>query len=41
VCELTRVELSFATQRARYIKVVNTADVASDWWSIAEFTVYN
>ncbi|WP_367323323.1 discoidin domain-containing protein [Streptomyces sp. HUAS ZL42] len=37
-----RVELvSFPTQTARYIKVVNTADVASNWWSIAELTVYS
>ncbi|QYR22245.1 discoidin domain-containing protein [Paenibacillus sp. sptzw28] len=35
------VELSsFATQRARYIKVVNTGS-AGNWWSIAEFNVYN
>ncbi|WP_327315775.1 discoidin domain-containing protein [Streptomyces sp. NBC_01235] len=37
-----RVELtSFPTQTARYIKVVNTANVASNWWSIAELTVYS
>ena len=37
-----RVQLvSFPTQTARYIKVVNTDDVASNWWSIAEFNVYN
>ncbi|MCX5054559.1 MULTISPECIES: discoidin domain-containing protein [unclassified Streptomyces] len=37
-----RVQLvSFPTQTARYIKVVNTGDVASNWWSIAEFNVYN
>ncbi|MFI2738349.1 hypothetical protein, partial [Streptomyces sp. NPDC018711] len=24
-----------------YIKVVSTGNVASDWWSIAEFTIYN
>ena len=30
---------SFATQTARYIKVVNTGSAGS-WWSIAEFTVY-
>ena len=37
-----RVELiSFPTQTARYIKVVNTGNVASNWWSIAELTVYS
>ena len=37
-----RVELvSFPMQTARYIKVVNTANVASNWWSIAELTVYS
>jgi hypothetical protein len=37
-----RVQLvSFPTQTARYIKVVNTGDFASNWWSIAEFNVYN
>ncbi|MFC5467297.1 discoidin domain-containing protein [Cohnella suwonensis] len=30
----------FATQTARYIKVVNTGS-AGNWWSIAEFNVYN
>ncbi|MGW0878391.1 discoidin domain-containing protein [Streptomyces sp. NPDC002671] len=24
-----------------YVKVVNTGNVASNWWSIAEFTIYN
>jgi len=33
--------VSFPTRTARNIKVVNTADVASNWWSIAEFNVYN
>ncbi|MCC9704437.1 discoidin domain-containing protein [Streptomyces sp. MNU76] len=33
--------VSFPTRTARHIKVVNTADVASNWWSIAEFNVYN
>ncbi|GGZ50728.1 discoidin domain-containing protein [Streptomyces bluensis] len=37
-----RVHLvSFPTQTARYIKVVNTGNVARSWWSIAEFNVYN
>jgi len=37
-----RVELvSFPTQTARHIKVVNTGNVASNWWSIAELTVYS
>jgi hypothetical protein len=37
-----RVEqVSFPMQTARYIKVVNTANVASNWWSIAELTVYS
>ena len=31
---------SFATQTARYIKVVNTG-TAGNWWSIAEFNVYD
>jgi hypothetical protein len=31
---------SFATQTARYIKVVNTG-TAGYWWSIAEFNVYD
>lgn len=37
-----RVELiSFSTETARYIKVVNTGNVASNWWSIAELNVYS
>ncbi|MGW2891842.1 discoidin domain-containing protein [Streptomyces griseoruber] len=31
---------SFATQTARYIKVINTGS-ADNWWSIAEFNAYN
>ena len=31
---------AFETQTARYIKVVNTGS-AGNWWSIAEFNVYN
>ncbi len=42
VADGQRVELvSFPTQAARYIKVVNTGNVASNWWSIAEFNAYN
>lgn len=33
--------VSFPTQTARYIKVVNSGNVARSWWSIAEFNVYN
>lgn len=33
--------ISFPTQTARYIKVVNTGNVARSWWSVAEFNVYN
>jgi O-glycosyl hydrolase len=37
-----RVELiSFPTQTARYIKVVNTGNAASNWWSIAELNAYS
>jgi len=32
--------VTFATQTARYIKVVNTG-TAGNWWSIAEFNVYD
>jgi hypothetical protein len=32
--------VTFATQTARYIRVVLTAGVTTNWWSIAEFTVY-
>ena len=32
--------VSFKAQTARYIKVVNTGS-AGNWWSIAEFNVYN
>ena len=35
-----RVTISFATQFARYIKVVLTAN-AEKWWSIYEFNVYD
>ncbi|MER5431868.1 discoidin domain-containing protein [Streptomyces sp. NPDC002588] len=31
--------VTFATQTARYVKVVNTGS-AGNWWSIAEFNVY-
>lgn len=42
VADGQRVQLvSFPTQTARYIKVVNTGNVAGSWWSIAEFNVYN
>ncbi|MFF9810016.1 discoidin domain-containing protein [Streptomyces coeruleorubidus] len=42
VADGQRVHLvSFPTQTARYIKVVNTGNVARSWWSIAEFNVYN
>ncbi|WP_051705235.1 discoidin domain-containing protein [Streptomyces sp. NRRL S-455] len=42
VADGQRVHLiSFPTQTARYIKVVNTGDVARSWWSVAEFNVYN
>jgi len=34
------VTISFATQSARFIKVMLTAN-ASNWWSIAEFNVYS
>ncbi|MFF6806930.1 discoidin domain-containing protein [Streptomyces sp. NPDC012616] len=33
--------ISFPTQTARYVKVVNTGNVARSWWSVAEFNVYN
>jgi hypothetical protein len=32
-------EVSFPTQTARYVKVVNTGSAGS-WWSITEFNVY-
>ncbi|MGA5360524.1 discoidin domain-containing protein [Streptomyces purpurascens] len=42
VADGQRVHLiSFPTQTARYIKVVNTGNVARSWWSVAEFDVYN
>ncbi|MEV0635937.1 discoidin domain-containing protein [Streptomyces sp. NPDC050619] len=42
VADGQRVHLvSFPTQTARYIKVVNTDNVARSWWSVAEFNVYN
>src|SRR5579863_4266218 len=34
------VTVTFAAQTARYVKVVQTS-MASFWWSIAEFNVYN
>jgi O-glycosyl hydrolase len=42
VADGQRVHLtSFPTQTARYIKIVNTGNVARSWWSVAEFNVYN
>ncbi|GCB43206.1 discoidin domain-containing protein [Streptomyces sp. NL15-2K] len=42
VADGQRVHLiSFPTQTARYIKVVNTGNVARSWWSVAEFNAYN
>lgn len=42
VADGQRVHLiSFPMHTARYIKVVNTGNVARSWWSIAEFHVYN
>lgn len=42
VADGQRVHLiSFPTQTARSIKVVNTGNVARSWWSVAEFNVYN
>ncbi|WP_171115862.1 MULTISPECIES: discoidin domain-containing protein [Streptomyces] len=42
VADGQRVHLiSFPTQTARYIKVVNTGNVARNWWSVAEFNLYN
>jgi O-glycosyl hydrolase len=42
VADGQRVHLiAFPTQTARYIKVVNTGNVARSWWSVAEFNVYN
>jgi chitodextrinase len=35
-----KITVNFATQTARYIKVVQTGS-ASNWWSIREFNVYN
>ena len=35
------VTITFAAQTARYIKVVQTATLASNWWSLYEFNVYN
>jgi hypothetical protein len=32
--------VTFAAQTAQYIRVVLTAGVSTNWWSIAEFTVY-
>jgi hypothetical protein len=38
VADGQRVHLiSFPTQTARYIKVVNSGNVARSWWSVAEF----
>ena len=33
--------VTFATQTDQYIRVVLTAGVTTNWWSIAEFTVYS
>jgi hypothetical protein len=42
VADGQRVHLiSFPTQTARYIKVVNTGNLARSWWSVAEFNVYH
>jgi hypothetical protein len=35
------VTINFATQTARYIKVVQTGTVTPNWWSLYEFNVYN
>jgi hypothetical protein len=35
------VTINFATQTARYIKVVQTGSVTPNWWSLYEFNVYN
>jgi beta-glucosidase len=35
------VTITFATQTARYIKVVQTGTVTPNWWSLYEFNVYN
>ncbi len=35
------VNITFATQTARYIKVVQTGTVTPNWWSLCEFNVYN
>jgi beta-glucosidase len=35
------VNITFATQTARYIKVVQTGTVTPNWWSLYEFNVYN
>ena len=34
------VTITFASQTARYIKVVQTGS-AGNWWSLAEFNAYN
>ena len=33
--------VTFASQTARYIKVVQTGTVSPNWWSLYEFNVYN
>ena len=33
--------VTFSAQTAQYIRVVLTAGVTTNWWSIAEFTVFN
>ncbi|HET9896081.1 MAG TPA: discoidin domain-containing protein [Streptosporangiaceae bacterium] len=33
--------ITFAAQTAQYIRVVLTAGVTTNWWSIAEFTAFN
>lgn len=35
------IQVSFPTQTARYIKVTQTGSSDNNWWSIAEFRVYN
>ncbi|HHV99644.1 MAG TPA: hypothetical protein GXX36_08745 [Clostridiaceae bacterium] len=35
------IQVSFPAQTARYIKVTQTGSANNNWWSIAEFRVYN
>jgi Malectin domain/F5/8 type C domain/Fibronectin type III domain len=34
------ITVQFATQTARYLRVVQTSNTPASWWSIAEFNVY-